>query len=169
LLQAFPITGRIDQEHELAHLHRVEQRLQLEHASATLRTEAAQVHDHEGGLAHERRDRRLPDLAGAEQLIDAEAPIGVGAAIEIGKALGQIIGRTNEQAAETAAQKFQEDCRLDRARGQVGTGNQVDAAEHAPARRQEIDHAPRAAPDSEHPQQQKLARRPCPCVCQDRS
>ena len=66
LLQQFlerATIGRpVEQEQQAAERYRIEQRLQFEDAAAALRAEAAQIHDHERGLAHQPGHRLFPHV-----------------------------------------------------------------------------------------------------------
>ena len=56
--------------------------------------------------------------------------------------VAQVLGGADEQPLEAAAHEFEEGRGLDRARGKVGRGDQVDAAEQSPARAEEIEQPP---------------------------
>src|SRR5262249_49717329 len=101
--------------------------------------EAAHVHEDGIGFADQADHRRLPGVVEAEEHVDAETAVGVRTNIQLTDALLDVVGRAREIAVQLAAGVIQELRDAGVTGGDIGGGNQLDAAQVTPARADQID------------------------------
>ena len=139
----------VDEKDDPIQRHPSDQLLDLEDAAAVAGGEPAQVHEHGIGVARQTGHRHPPGVVMAEEILDGKKAVGGGVAV------------FDEGAAEATAEENVELVRLDGRVGEIGTGDQPDRTQIAPALPEIVEQPLGATIESEHPEVEQRPRRRC--------
>ena len=128
-------------------------------AATVLPPETAQVHDDRAARPGQLAHRGLPGIVVTEELVDAVAPIGVGAAIERREPRLQVGAVRDKGPAQPARPELRQLVRLDQRGRQIDTADHVDRAAMAPELPYLVDESARAPRIAEYPQEEQRRRR----------
>src|SRR5262245_29970981 len=101
----------------------------LVHAARVAQREAAQIHEHYVTLLHKTRKDRLPCIGTTEEIIDAEPAVTVGRPVEQRESRLEGACIADEMTSEPPGHEVEQLMRLGRALGEIGSGNQLHAAD----------------------------------------